>query len=92
MPSFTTKMLLDLLERIGSGEVVVTNFDVSNETTEIKVDGKTVSAACKLTGEQTFYITVKQGVPQTFNEAARSFARYVRAYEFSTHTKDQDNG
>ena len=77
MSNVTTKMLRDLLERVESGEVILTDFDVSNDLE----DGK-------LTGEQRFYITTAPGQDaiarfqasmDKFNEAA-NFIKPPRPY------------
>ncbi len=70
MSKTTTKMLKDLLERLESGEIIMTDFDVSNDVEE-----------GRLTGEQRFYITT-QPVPEKPVEAvADLFGSSVDTFE-----------
>jgi hypothetical protein len=78
----TTKMLKDLLERVESGEVVITNFDVSNESVEFDAEvGSSEPPATKLTGEQTFYITTKPGVKKSAPNVDKLFGAWSASLE-----------
>jgi hypothetical protein len=59
MSKVTTKMLKDLLERVLAGDVLITDFSVTNKTEEIPVidlKGEVRQAKTRFTGDQTYYI------------------------------------
>jgi hypothetical protein len=81
MANGTTKMLKDLLERVESGEIVITNFRVSDESVEFDAEvGSSEPPVTRLTGEQTFYITTKPGVKKPTQSPSGLFADSVNRF------------
>lgn len=84
--STTTKMLRDLLERVEAGELLITDFDVSNDVEE-----------GKLTGEVRYYVTTvagprKPAASWMFNSSARTFEDVAESWRKAGEAMDKAYG
>jgi hypothetical protein len=102
MSKATTKMLKDLLERVESDDVLITDFRVTNEVEKvptINLDGKVSGTQEVFSGNQIYSIKAVEvtKAPEPSEEAVARFKRTAawlreQALNLADQTEDKDNG